>query len=228
MLVAAHLRKRGYEVESALDGIEDLTSIETRAPDVVITDLVMPRLDGLGLLRELAQSHPELPAIVLTARETVDDVLCAIRQGILFDYLVKPPDLAIMEMAVRRAAEVRDLRTRAREADQVKAMRALAITAADRILNPCHIISLTLALLEQKGCPADAIAQAIPSIKAAVERIAHVVHQMSTVSRYTPSQVCRNFPEIDLDRASAPEPDGQDQPPYSAAPSPTRHPVKPE
>lgn len=207
VLLSGHLRKRGYDVDVAEDGVAALELIEKNVPDVLITDLAMPRLDGLGLLRTLSQTHPDLPAIVLTMRESAKDVLRAIREGILFDYLVKPPDLTIVEMAVRRAAEVRDLRARAREADQVKAMRELAMTAADRILNPCHIINLTLALLEQKGCPADATALAIPSIKAAVERIAHAVHQMTRVSRYAPSQACKNFSEIDLDRASAPPTD---------------------
>jgi DNA-binding NtrC family response regulator len=205
-VVSGYLRRRGYEVYEAEDGMAALAVMERSLPDVVITDLGMPRLDGLGLLRALTQTHPDLPAIVLTAHETLDDVLRAIREGILFDYLIKPPDLPILDMAVRRAADVRTLRVRAREADQVAAMRELAMTAADRILNPCHIISLTLTLLEQKGCSADATARALPRIKQAVERITRVVHQMANVSRYAPSEIAKNIREIDLDRAAADEP----------------------
>jgi len=206
MAVSGYLRPRGYEVDEAEDGVAALTVLGRGVPDVVITDLGMPRLDGLGLLRALTRAHPDLPAIVLTARETLDDVLGAIREGILFDYLVKPPDLPVVDMAVRRAADVRMLRARAREADQVAAMRELAMTAADRILNPCHIIGLTLTLLEQKGCPADATARALPRIKEAVERITRVVHQMANVSRYAPSEVAKHIREIDLDRAATDDP----------------------
>jgi DNA-binding response OmpR family regulator len=216
-LVSGYLRRRGYEVDQACDGIEALASVGRAVPEVVITDLGMPRLDGPGLLRALTQTHPDLPAIVLTAHESLDDVLCAIREGILFDYLIKPPDLPILEMAVRRAAEVRKLRARAREADQVAAMRELAMTAADRILNPCHIISLSLELLEQKGFPADAIARAVPRIKGAVDRITRVVHQMAKVSRYAPCEVTKNLREIDLDHAGAAGPEAADQ-----VPSPSR------
>jgi len=166
----------------------------------------MPRLDGLGLLRELSKSNPDLPAIVLTAHESVDEMVQAIREGILFDYQIKPPDLPVVDMAVRRAADVRILRARAREADQVTAMRELAATAADRILNPCHIIALTLASLERKGYPPDATAQAAAKIKTSVERIIRVVHQMSAVSRYAPSEVTKNLREIDLERAAADDP----------------------
>jgi CheY-like chemotaxis protein len=210
-LVADHLRQRGYEVDEAEDGVEALDSVRQSEPDVVVTDLGMPRLDGLGLLRELSKTNPDLPAIVLTAHETVGDMVRAIREGILFDYQIKPPELPIVDMAVRRAADVRTLRARAREADQVTAMRELAMTAADRILNPCHIIALTLTLFEKKGFPPDAAAQAVTKIKEAVERISRVVHQMSTVSRYAPSEVAKNLREIDLERAAAPESDAAEQ-----------------
>jgi len=205
-VVADYLRGRGYEVDEAEDGVEALDSIRQTAPDVVVTDLGMPRLDGLGLLRALSKSNPDLPAIVLTAHESVGEMVQAIREGILFDYQIKPPDLPVIDMAVRRAADVRILRARAREADQVTAMRELAATAADRIVNPCHIISLTLASLGKKGYPPEVTAQAATKIKAAVEQIIHVVRQMSTVSRYAPSEVAKGLREIDLERASAQDP----------------------
>lgn len=206
-VVGEYLRQRGYEVDEAQDGIEALDSIREREPHVVVTDLGMPRMDGLGLLRALAASNPDLPAIVLTAHESVDEMVQAIREGILFDYQIKPPDLAVLDMAVRRAAEVRSLRARAREADQVTAMRELAATAADRILNPCHVIALTLGALEKKGYSPDTTAQAAARIKTAVETISRVVRQMRTVSRYAPSDVAQGIREIDLERATAGDPD---------------------
>ena len=118
-IVSEHLRRGGCEVEEAADGVEALEAVRKAPPDVVVTDLGMPRLDGLGLLRELTKCNPDLPAIVLTAHDSVDEMVQAIREGILFDYQIKPPDLSIVDMAVRRAAEVRTLRARAREADQV-------------------------------------------------------------------------------------------------------------
>lgn len=204
-IVSEHLRRGDCEVEEATDGVEALDAIRQAPPDVVVTDLGMPRLDGLGLLRELTKSNPDLPVIVLTAHDSVDEMVQAIREGILFDYQIKPPDLSIVDMAVRRAAEVRMLRARAREADQVTAMRELALTAADRILNPCHIIMLTLASLEKKAYSPDASVQAAAKIKTNVERITRVVHQMSTVSRYAPAEVAKGLREIDLDRATVAE-----------------------
>jgi CheY-like chemotaxis protein len=212
-VVAGYLRRRGYRVEEARDGIDALAVIEREAPHVVVTDLEMPRLDGFGLLRALRRTHPDLPAIILTAHESVEGVLSAIREGILFDFLIKPPDLPVVDIAVRRAAEVHLLRARAREADQVKAMRELAMTAADRILNPCNVISLTLHLLRQKGITADAAAVAAVRIQGAVNRITRVVNLMSRVSRYAPREVAKNLSEIDIERAIAPGPDASETPP---------------
>ncbi len=205
MVVAEYLRQRGCEVYEAKDGVDALDSVRQTAPDVVVTDLGMPRLDGLGLLHALSKSDPDLPAIVLTVHDSVDEMVQAIREGILFDYQIKPPDLRIVDMAVRRAAEVRSLRARAREADQVTAMQELAVTAADRILNPCHVISLTLAALEKKGYPPDTTAQTATKIKAEVEKITRVVQQMRSISRYAPSEIAKGLREIDLERATAGE-----------------------
>jgi DNA-binding NtrC family response regulator len=216
-VVADYLRTRGYEINEAGDGVEALDSIRQAVPDVVVTDLGMPRLDGLGLLRALARSDPDLPAIVLTAHDSVGEMIQAIREGILFDYQIKPPDLRVVDMAVRRAADVRILRARAREADQVTAMRELAVTAADRILNPCHVISLTLASLEKKGYPPEATAQTATRIKAEVGKITRVVQQMRSISRYAPSEIAEGLREIDLDRATADEAPGGD----STNPSPS-------
>jgi DNA-binding NtrC family response regulator len=202
-VVANYLRQQGHDVHEAGDGVDALDSVRQTPPDVVVTDLGMPRLDGLGLLHALSKSDPDLPAVVLTAHDSVGEMIQSIREGILFDYQIKPPDLRVVDMAVRRAADVRTLRARAREADQVTAMRELSVTAADRILNPCHVISLTLASLEKKGYPPDATAQTATRIKAEVEKITRVVQQMRSISRYAPSEITKGLREIDLERATA-------------------------
>ena len=57
-VLAATLRREGYEVATASDGDAALAEIEESGADVVVTDLVMPRRDGLSLLRQVLQSHP--------------------------------------------------------------------------------------------------------------------------------------------------------------------------
>jgi len=110
-------------------------------------------------------------------------------------------------VAVQRALEVRQLRVRAREADQVVAMRELAVTASDRILNPLNAIALSLVTLRLEGIAPEARARAVTMIEQAIDQITRVVRQMRTVARYVPRDVTRGLREIDLERATTEQPD---------------------
>lgn len=209
-LLARHLRRRGYTVEEAADGVEALSLAEKGIPDVVVTDMAMPRLDGLGLLKALRQMDPEVPVIILTGHGSFENALHALREGGLFDYLMKPlPDLTLLEVAVRRALEVRYLRARAREADQVVAMRELALTAADRVLNPLNIITLSLETLRRDGIPPEVRTKAAEKTERAIQAVTRVVRQMGTIARYAPREVTRGLREIDLDSATVQQGDAE-------------------
>jgi DNA-binding NtrC family response regulator len=205
-LLVRTLRRRGYSVEEAADGIQGLACVEKTAPDVVLTDMAMPRLDGLGLLKALKENHAEVPVIVLTGHGSLENVLDAMREGALFDYLMKPlPDLTLLEVAVHRAVEVRRLRARTREADQVAAMRALTVTAADRILNPLNVIALGLALLRCDAARPETVARVVTKIDGAIKAISQVIDQMGKITRYAPQEILQGLQMIELDRATAPE-----------------------
>lgn len=212
-LLSRRLGRVGYMVQEAENGEEAVTLARQAVPDVVITDMTMPRLDGLGLLEELRSVDPDLPVIVLTGYGSFDNAIAAMRKGVLFDYLQKPlEDLSLLEVAVARALEVRRLRARAREADQVTAIREMAVTASDKILNPLNIIILCLERLTGEGVTAEAKAKAVANIEAAVGTITKVVRQMRMVARYTPREVLPGLREIDLDQATSQTPDeGEDR-----------------
>src|SRR5574341_847829 len=178
-LLSRYLGRLGYIVQEAADGEEAVALVKAESPDVVVTDMAMPRLDGLGLLERLRSVDPGLPVIVLPGHGSFENVIAAMRRGAAFDYLVKPlEDLMMIEVAVARALEVRRLRAQAREALQVIAIRELAVTASDRILNPLNVISLSVERLTREGVTAEAKARAVATIEAAVEAIIKVVRQM--------------------------------------------------
>lgn len=207
-LLAWHLRRQGCTVEEAEDGVEALSVIERSVPDVIITDMAMPRLDGLGLLKAMREKDPDLPVIILTGHGSLENAIQALREGGLFDYLMKPlSDVTLLEVAVGRALEVRRLRALAREVDQVAAMRELARTAADRILNPLNVVALSLATLRRDEISPEARAHAVEKIERAIEAITQVVHRMVTIQRYAPREVTRSLREIDLEGARSPEQD---------------------
>ena len=96
------LEGRGHSVRLAANGVEALLALESHVFDLVITDLRMPSMDGFELLSHLAQRWPDLPAIVLTANEDIEDVVEAVRLGAV-NYLLKPATPASVGAAIDRA-----------------------------------------------------------------------------------------------------------------------------
>ena len=87
--VALTLRTAGHEVIVETESLKALDLVERERPDLVVTDLRMPQLDGLALLERIRASHPELPLVVLTAYASVDSAVEAMKKGAT-DYLAKP------------------------------------------------------------------------------------------------------------------------------------------
>jgi two-component system response regulator MprA len=98
------LRLEGYEVALAADGHEALERIDHRPPDALVLDLLMPRVDGLELCRQLRHSGDRTPVLMLTARDAVADRVTGLDAG-ADDYLVKP--FALDELLARIRALLR-------------------------------------------------------------------------------------------------------------------------
>jgi two-component system response regulator AtoC len=98
------LGKLGCEVLAAGDGKAALALAAEHEVDLVITDLNMPELDGLGLLTALRSQGNPVPVIVVTAYGTVESAVAAMKQG-AFDYLIRPLDLDQVELVARRALD---------------------------------------------------------------------------------------------------------------------------
>jgi DNA-binding NtrC family response regulator len=110
------IRAWGYVAEDAADGEEALAKITTFRPGIVLTDLVMPRLDGLGLLRALADQLTDLCVVILTAQGTVETAVEAIKDG-AYDYLTKPVDPQRLQILLAKAVERQETR---REVQQLR------------------------------------------------------------------------------------------------------------
>ncbi|MFB3818751.1 MAG: sigma-54-dependent transcriptional regulator [Candidatus Methylomirabilales bacterium] len=94
----------GYEVQEAADGQEALERAASFLPAVVVTDLVMPRLDGLGLLKALQAELPFAIVIMLTGHATIETAVAAMKQG-GYDYLTKPVDVPRLRILIEKALE---------------------------------------------------------------------------------------------------------------------------
>jgi DNA-binding NtrC family response regulator len=100
--IADQLTGDGHDLLTATNGEDALLVIANEAPDVVVTDVRMPRLDGLGVLRVLATHGSRVPVIVMTAHGAADTAIEATKLG-AFAYLAKPVDLGEISLQVARA-----------------------------------------------------------------------------------------------------------------------------
>ena len=107
-VLSAQLAREGYEVHVADDGEPALALLREHHIDLVITDLRMPKLDGMELLRQALVMDPDLPVVILTAHGTVDNAVEALKTG-AFDYITKPFDQADLKAIVRKALRTRNL-----------------------------------------------------------------------------------------------------------------------
>jgi two-component system response regulator MprA len=98
------LRLQGYETELAADGAEALDALAARAPDALVLDVLMPRVDGIEVCRRLRAAGDRTPVLVLTARDAVPDRVRGLDAG-ADDYLVKP--FALEELLARLRALLR-------------------------------------------------------------------------------------------------------------------------
>ncbi|MFN9993409.1 MAG: response regulator transcription factor [Phycisphaerales bacterium] len=102
------LRFAGYSVEEAADGVDGLQAAMAIEPNLILLDVLMPKMDGFAVLSEIRRARPTLPVIMLTAKGEESDRVTGLRAG-ADDYVVKPFSvnelLARVEAVLRRSAE---------------------------------------------------------------------------------------------------------------------------
>jgi two-component system NtrC family response regulator len=112
----AQLQQSGYDVAAAADGNAAIEQIGNLAPDLVVTDLKMPGMSGLDLLKAIRAGYPEIIVIVVTAYGTVENAVEAMKAG-AYDYITKPVNVDELRLVVARGLEHLDLR------EEVRALR---------------------------------------------------------------------------------------------------------
>ena len=109
-VLSANLKREGYLPIVAADGRQALAALERETVHVVVTDLRMPGLDGLGLLQEVQARWPHVPVILITAHGTVDTAVEAMKRG-AFDFVTKPFEQAELKIVIAKAVATSQLQT---------------------------------------------------------------------------------------------------------------------
>jgi DNA-binding NtrC family response regulator len=110
--LAELLKDEGYAVETAADGFKALPKLEEFSPEVVVTDLKMPGLDGIELIQKIRDRDPEIVVVVMTAHGAVETAVKAMRQGAV-DYITKPVNFDELSIVLTREIERKRLRAEA-------------------------------------------------------------------------------------------------------------------
>jgi len=169
-ILQAILSDAGYEVRLAANGREALVQIGRYLPDIVLTDLKMPEVGGLQLLRELPEDLPLRPTvIVVTAHGTIGSAVAAVKEG-AFDYLTKPLDKEQLLLTMRKAGERAEIlkdnqRLRAQLQDRFRLEGIIGRSARMQevvgLLRKVAATSATIMLRGESGTGKELVARAI-------------------------------------------------------------------
>ena len=98
--IEEYFSRAGFEVYAAPDGIAGIEAAVRNRPDVVVLDLMLPKMDGLAVCKELRQKNPQMPILMLTAKDDVVDKVLGLEMG-ADDYITKPFSLRELEARIK-------------------------------------------------------------------------------------------------------------------------------
>ena len=104
--LAELIRAWGYQTDTAVDGVDGWAKVESWDPAIVITDLKMPRMDGMQLLEQIADAPQQVAVILLTAQGSVDSAVSAMKHG-AFDFIEKPVNPTRLRNILQNASRLR-------------------------------------------------------------------------------------------------------------------------
>ncbi len=162
------LAEEGYRVATASDGAEAISRMKEETFALVLTDMKMPQVDGLALLREARRLTPDVAIIVLTGHATSENAIAALREEGAYDYILKPLEtLDALSEAVRKALArrgqllrdkelLRELEEENRLLSQEVEERIREVTLARQKLEAWKLVDRARSILMKRlGIPAD-------------------------------------------------------------------------
>ncbi len=107
-LMAEVFANNGYVVDKAMNGLDALRQIKIQEPDIILSDILMPGMDGMELLKHISKDYPHIPVIMVTAYGTIDNAVEAMKIGAK-DYITKPLRFEELTAKVERISQLNSL-----------------------------------------------------------------------------------------------------------------------
>jgi DNA-binding NtrC family response regulator len=164
----------GYDTEIAADGRDALDRIEEFSPSVIVTDVVMPNLDGFQLLGRVRESNPETSVILLTGQGSVDAAIRAVKDEGAFYYFEKPVDVRRLQLVLQRAAEY----SGARRENELLRRQLREYGAFGDMVGNSDIMREIYTLIEQVA-PSDVSVLITGESGTGKEMVARTIHKLS-------------------------------------------------
>lgn len=185
----------GYEVDTAENGRTGIDRLKSNQYGLVITDLMMPELDGFAVMKYIKENCSNTLVIVITGYASVESAVRAIRSG-AYDYILKPFDFEIIKISVERAWDKLKLEKELEKTRKLAQVAERAITLNSELNNPLSIASGFSQLLQIRleTSSDEAMRRQVNSIVKASE----TMHQMTTQFRRFALNLLNENAEQDL------------------------------
>ena len=200
-----------FEILNASNGKEALNVLEQHDIDLILTDLKMPEMDGIELLKNVQNKNLDIPVVVMTAFKSLETAIETIRLG-GYDYMVKPYEFEMVLITVNRAIEKARLTKKAKIAENLKTIAMASVTLNHEINNPLTGIMGNLELLlddlpENKEEIKNGLKIALENS----QRIADVVKKFQKISKFVTTEYIDQQIMLDLEKSSSMKTDNDEE-----------------
>ncbi|MBN2527076.1 MAG: response regulator [Deltaproteobacteria bacterium] len=204
---AMYLEDNNFVVHEAENGAAAMENLSAIRPDVIVTDIRMPQMDGFEVIEKVGISHPELPIIVMSGTGDLSDVIKALRFGV-WDFILKPiADMTILVHSINKCIEkavlIEENKQYRRNLEIAnKELESFNYSISHDLRSPLHAIDAFSEML-QEDCkdilPIESLDH-LRRIRAATERMNHMIADLLTLSRLSRQELAKS--EIDLSQLS--------------------------